>query len=143
MYCTVCGYGGETKSACPRCGATGSDLIDIPALAQGSIYPTDELDLDRDEIGFTNPNLHRRADKSITGTYETIDYPIGILADPRDFKIDDMLGRLVISKYIGEDNSIQIPDVLIDVGVTTIAADSFSDTDVVYVEIPEGIKIIE
>ena len=121
----------------------GDYLLMMPALAQGTMYPTDELDLDRDEIGFTNPNLHRRADKSLAGTNVTIDYPIGILADPQDFKLAENDGILSISEYKGDNTNIQIPDVLVDAGVTTIGAGSFTGTDVVYVEIPEGITTIE
>lgn len=77
MYCTKCRYGGETKEACPRCGATGSYLLDIPALAQGEMYPIedDSIEEERDlVVGFTNPNLHKRMN-SDTGD---VTYKFGI-----------------------------------------------------------------
>ena len=77
MYCKNCGYGGETKTACPRCGATGAYLIDIPATAQGPMYPILEgsIEEQRDQtVGMTNPNLHRRL-QSDTGAYT---YKFGI-----------------------------------------------------------------
>lgn len=60
MFCMMCRYGGEAAETCPRCGASGLYLLDIPALAQGAAYRPNELELARDEEGFTNPNLHRR-----------------------------------------------------------------------------------
>lgn len=142
MYCKVCGYGGETKDACPRCGATGTDLIDIPALAQGPAYEPDELDLERDEIGFTNPNLHIRMNKHVQGTYKTIDYPPGVDVPVEDFKIDTDSPEK-IAEYTGEETSPIIPAELVESGVTTIAANAFHGSDVYFVDIPEGITTIE
>lgn len=34
----------------------------IPVVGQGPAVPASEDDLARDELGFTNPNLHRRVD---------------------------------------------------------------------------------
>ena len=145
MYCTICGYGGETADACPRCGATGTDLVDIPAMAQGPMYTPSELDLDRDEIGFTNPNLHRRApdDLHIDGTYASINYPSSVPAAYSDIETTTEEGVMKISKYKGTETNICIPEVYVSAGVTTIGLGAFTDTDVVYVEIPDGITTIE
>lgn len=142
MYCKVCGYGGETKEACPRCGATGTDLIDIPALAQGPVYAPDELDLRRDEIGFTNPNMHIRMAKHVEGEYEEIDYPPSVEVPISDFDIDEE-EPTKIAKYNGTETSPKIPDELIEMGITTIGALSFKGSDVYFVDIPEGITDIE
>ena len=143
MYCTICGYGGESKAVCPRCGATGYDLLDIPAMAQGPMYAPDELDLIRDEIGFTNPNLHRRAELHIDGNHVSIDYPDSVEVSMQDFKIEDINNEPKITEYTGTEQNIKIPDISIDLGVKTLGAGTFTDTDVVYVEIPEGITTIE
>jgi hypothetical protein len=145
MYCTICGYGGESKAVCPRCGATGYDLLDIPAMAQGPMYAPDELDLIRDEIGFTNPNLHRRApdDLHIDGTYASINYPSSVPAAYSDIELTTEDGVMKISKYKGTETNICIPEVYVSAGVTTIGLGAFTDTDVVYVEIPDGITTIE
>lgn len=36
--------------------------IEFPKTAHGTAVPASEEDLQRDEHGFTNPNLHRRVD---------------------------------------------------------------------------------
>lgn len=139
VYCTVCGYGGESKEACPRCGATGASLLDIPALAQGPAYEPDELDLERDEIGFTNPNLHVRMDKQITGNYQTIDYPPGHEVSISDFIFAD--GE--ITGYTGTETSPIIPALLPQYGTTVIGAGAFKEQDLYYIDIPEGITEIK
>lgn len=141
MKCLVCGYGGETKEACPRCGATGESLLDIPALAQGPAYEPDELDLTRDEVGFTNPNLHVRMDKQITGTYRTINYPPSYDVSPTEFTIDRENKK--ITKYNGEQTSPRISELFPENGITIIGSEAFADTDVYFVDIPEGITEIE
>ena len=141
MKCLVCGYGGETKEACPRCGATGESLLDIPALAQGPAYEPDELDLTRDEVGFTNPNLHVRMDKQITGTYRTINYPPSYDVSPTEFTIDKENKK--ITKYNGEQTSPRISELFPENGITIIGSEAFADTDVYFVDIPEGITEIE
>lgn len=141
MKCLVCGYGGETREACPRCGATGASLLDIPALAQGPAYEPDELDLTRDEVGFTNPNLHVRMDKQITGTYRTINYPPSYDVSPAEFTIDRENKK--ITKYNGEQTSPKISELFPENGITIIGSEAFADTDVYFVDIPEGITEIE
>ena len=141
MKCLVCGYGGETKEACPRCGATGESLLDIPALAQGPAYEPDELDLTRDEVGFTNPNLHVRMNKQITGTYRTINYPPSYDVSPTEFTIDKENKK--ITKYNGEQTSPRISELFPENGITIIGSEAFADTDVYFVDIPEGITEIE
>lgn len=141
MYCKICGYGGETKGACPRCGATGASLLDIPALAQGPAYEPDELDLTRDEVGFTNPNLHVRMDKQIEGTYRTINYPPSYDVRPVEFTIDRENKK--ITKYNGEQASPKISSLFPENGITTIGSAAFADKDVYFVDIPEGITEIE
>lgn len=141
MKCLVCGYGGETKEACPRCGATGESLLDIPALAQGPAYEPDELDLTRDEVGFTNPNLHVRMNKQITGTYRTINYPPSYDVSPTEFTIDRENRK--ITKYNGEQTSPRISELFPENGITIIGSEAFADTDVYFVDIPEGITEIE
>lgn len=139
MYCTVCGYGGESKEVCPRCGATGASLLEIPALAQGPAYEPDELDFERDEIGFTNPNLHVRMDKQINGNYQTINYPPGHTVSVTDFTTAD--GE--ITGYTGSDTSPIIPALLPMYGTTIIGAGAFKDKDLYFVDIPEGITEIK
>ena len=139
VYCTVCGYGGESKEVCPRCGATDASLLEIPALAQGPAYIPDELDLERDEIGFTNPNLHVRMDKQITGNYQTINYPPGHTVSVTDFSTAD--GE--ITGYTGSDTSPIIPALLPKYGTTIIGAGAFKDKDLYFVDIPEGITEIK
>ena len=141
MKCLVCGYGGETKEACPRCGATGESLLDIPALAQGPAYEPDELDLTRDEVGFTNPNLHVRMNKQITGTYRTINYPPSYDVSPTEFTINKENKK--ITKYNGEQTSPRISELFPENGITIIGSEAFADTDVYFVDIPEGITEIE
>ena len=69
MYCINCGFGGEAADECPRCHAGAAYLLDIPALAQGGLYPINELEARRDSFsGFTNPNLHRRVNDAVTDT---------------------------------------------------------------------------
>ena len=159
MYCKVCGYGGELKTlndvmVCPRCHATGDDLIDIPAMAQGPIWELDtedpeygelyELDMERDQdIGFTNPNLHRRAELSSQGTDITIQYPKSGDVSATDFIVDTIEDEKTITKYTGTDDHIKIPDIFPQAGYTTLGKGLFTNTDVVYVEIPEGITTIE
>lgn len=36
--------------------------MEFPKTAQGAAVPADSEALEKDEIGFTNPNLHRRVD---------------------------------------------------------------------------------
>ncbi len=141
MYCKVCGYGGETKEACPRCGATGTDLIDIPALAQGPAYEPDELDLARDEVGFTHPNLHVRMDKHIEDAYRTINYPPSYDVRPTEFTIDRENKKIV--GYNGEQASPKISSLFPENGITTIGSGTFAGKDVYFVDIPEGFTEIE
>lgn len=141
MKCLVCGYGGEAKEACPRCGATGASLLDIPALAQGPAYEPDALDLTRDEVGFTNPNLHVRMDKHISGNYETIDYPPSYDVGVDAFTINDEQDTII--KYLSEETSPKIPELLPKNGIKIIGAGAFVGTDVYFVDIPEGITEIE
>ena len=159
MYCKVCGYGGEMKTLddamiCPRCHATGADLIDIPAMTQGPIWELNvddpeygslyELDMQRDqETGYTNPNLHRRAELSVEGTYEELWYPNSKDVPLKDFEVDTIGDVKTITKYKGTETYVKIPDMFVGAGYTTLGKGLFTDTDVVYVEIPEGITTIE
>ena len=159
MYCTVCGYGGELKTLndvmiCPRCHASGDALVDIPAMAQGPIYKLDvddpdygslyTIDVTRDsDSGFTNPNLHRRAELSSTGSSVTIQYPPNETVSATTFKVDTVENTLTITGYTGTANYMKIPDIFPQAGYRTIGKNAFTDTDVVYVEIPEGITTIE
>lgn len=142
MKCRICGYGGETKEACPRCGATGADLVDVPAMANGPAYAPDELDLIRDDVGFTNPNLHVRMDKHIQGSYRTINYPRSVDVSTTKFTIDREIPKK-ITKYLGDETSPRIPSLFPESGVTIIGSSAFADTDVYFVDIPEGITKIE
>lgn len=139
MYCIVCGYGGVTKEQCPRCGATGNKLIAIPAMAQGPMYKADTYDLEQDETGFTKPNLHRRASLESKGIDIHIDYPTSKETQIYDYTFADD----VMTKYIGKEQDIRIPDICNLFGITTIGIDAFVDTEVHYVEIPDGITTIE
>lgn len=159
MYCRVCGYGGELKTlngvmVCPRCHATGSDLVNISAMAQGPIWKIDPddpeygslyaIDAQRDSSsGYTNPNLHRRAELSVEGHFEEMDYPYSEDVSAKDFQIDTIEDIPTITKYKGDTDHIRIPDIFADAGYTTIGIGCFTDTDVVYVEIPEGVTTIE
>lgn len=50
-----------------------------PMLEQGNATPLDEEDISRDDIGFTNPNLHRRIDPhQLEGEYAPRDYNLSI-----------------------------------------------------------------
>lgn len=52
-----------------------------PTIGQGPAVPADALELERDAVGFTNPNLHRRIDpQPPTDAYEVAprDYMLGI-----------------------------------------------------------------
>lgn len=158
MYCTVCGYGGDLKTlndvmVCPRCHATGDELVDIPAMSQGPIWkinPDDpdygeiyEIDMERDqESGYTNPNLHRRAELHVEGTYEEMWYPDSQEVPLRDFQIDVIEDVKTIVKYNGTEDYVKISDLFVEAGYTTIGMGAFTDTDVVYVEIPEGVTTI-
>ena len=163
-YCKVCGYGGEYKSICPRCHATGDDLLNIPAMTQGPMWKLDPddpqygdlyaIDVERDQTtGFTNPNLHRRVSDALEelpngylhlpGTHETIDYPDSEYCSVKNFDTDTILDVPTITKYNGSQKYIEMSEVLVDKGYTTIGTGCFTDTDVVYVEIPEGITTIE
>ena len=153
-YCKVCGYGGEYKSICPRCHATGEDLVNIPAMTQGPIWKLDvddpeygslyELDMQRDqESGYTNPNLHRRAELQVEGSYEELWYPNSSDVPLRDFEVDTIEDVKTITKYNGTENYVKISDMFVGAGYTTLGKGLFTDTDVVYVEIPEGITTIE
>ena len=42
--------------------------MDIPETARGAMKPCSEEDIQRDQLGFTNPNLHRRVDNEIAPT---------------------------------------------------------------------------
>lgn len=159
MYCRKCGYGGEIKTldgnrVCPRCHATGGYLIDIPAMTQGPIWELDvdnptygslyELDMQRDqESGYTNPNLHRRAELHAEGSYEELWYPNSNDVPLRDFEVDTIEDVKTITKYKGTETYIKLPDTFVEAGYTTLGKGLFTDTDVVYVEIPEGITTIE
>lgn len=153
-YCKVCGYGGEVKSICPRCHATGSSLVNIFAMTQGPIWKLDvddptygslyELDMQRDqESGFTNPNLHRRAELQVEGSYEELWYPNSNDVLLRDFEVGTIEDVKTITKYKGAETYVKIPDTFVGAGYTTLGKGLFTDTDVVYVEIPEGITTIE
>lgn len=41
------------------------DMEKFPKTAQGEAVECSEEDIQRDELGFTNPNLHRRIDNDI------------------------------------------------------------------------------
>lgn len=170
MYCKICGFGGEARykddvAYCPRCHASGTDIIpDMPALAQGPMYKIDpddaewgelyEIDETRDQTtGFTNPNLHRRVSDALEelpngylhlpGTHETIDYPDSEYCSVKNFDTDTILDVPTITKYNGSQKYIEMSEVFVEKGYTTIGTGCFTDTDVVYVEIPEGITTIE
>ena len=159
MYCKVCGYGGEMKTLddvmiCPRCHATGDDLIDIPAMTQGPIWELDvddpeygslyELDMQRDqESGYTNPNLHRRAELHVDGTYEELWYPNSREVPIRDFQAEIIDDVRTITKYNGTENYVKMSDTFVEAGYTTLGKGLFTGTDVVFVDIPEGITKIE
>lgn len=169
MYCRKCGYGGEIKTldgnrVCPRCHATGDYLIDIPAMTQGPMWKLDPddpeygslyaIDVERDQTtGFTNPNLHRRVSDALEelpngylhlpGTHETIDYPDSEYCSVKNFDTDTILDVPTITKYNGSQKYIEMSEVFVEKGYTTIGNGCFTDTDVVYVEIPEGITTIE
>ena len=174
MYCKVCGYGGEIRKIadvayCPRCFATGADLLeDMPALAQGPIFKIDldnetygdlyTIDVERDSDNgthYTNPNLHRRVSDVVIdddympyfhleGTHEEIDYPDSEPCSVSNFKFgtDETTEKPTIQQYTGSQQNIQIPSMFVNAGYTTIGTGCFTDTDVVYVEIPEGITTI-
>lgn len=159
MFCLNCGYGGEEKTLndeliCPRCHATGAYLLDVPALAQGPMWeinPDDseygsiyELDMERDQdTGFTNPNLHRRAEKTREGEYVEVTYPESKDVPPSDFQKATVDGIQILTAYTGSETHVKIPEGFVSAGYTTLGAGLFTDTDVVYVEIPEGITTIE
>ena len=148
MYCRVCKYGGEKKvvddeMVCPRCGATGGSLVDIPAMAQGPLYPTDDLDLRRDLEGYTNPNLHRRAQLHTEGNPETIDYPDSVEVSIRDFTAKVINDINTVTKYIGEPKYIKMPSFFVDAGFITLGEGMFTESDVIFVDLPDGMKTIE
>jgi CheY-like chemotaxis protein len=153
-----------------RCFATGADLLeDMPALAQGPIFKIDPdnesygdlytIDVERDSDNgthYTNPNLHRRVSDVVIdddympyfhleGTHEEIDYPDSEPCSVSNFKFgtDETTEKLTIQQYTGSQQNIQIPSIFVNAGYTTIGTGCFTDTDVVYVEIPEGITTIE
>lgn len=168
-YCKVCGYGGEYKSICPRCHATGDNLLNIPAMTQGPIWrinPDDPeygdlytIDVERDSDNgthYTNPNLHRRVSDVVIdddympyfhleGTHEEIEYPDSEPCSVSNFKFgtDETTEKPTIQQYTGSQQNIQIPSMFVNAGYTTLGKGLFTDTDVVYVEIPEGITTIE
>lgn len=57
-------------------------MVDIPMMGQGPATPATEEDIERDKIGFTGPNLHRRVDPQIPAPdseeYKPRSYDIGI-----------------------------------------------------------------
>lgn len=55
-----------------------------PVLGQGPATPATEEDLERDELGFTNPNLHRRVDPQDP---PTADDPRNQEIAPRDYTL--------------------------------------------------------
>lgn len=159
-----------TTAYCPRCHSTGDDLIlNMPALAQGPIFKIDPndatygdlylIDTQRDSDNgthYTNPNLHRRVSDAVInddympyffleGSHETMDYPDSEYCSVRNFTVGENEETEVpeIQGYTGEQTYIQIPKSLVDIGYTTIGIGCFTGTDVVYVEIPDGVTTIE
>ena len=47
-------------------GSTKVKEVPYPEIGQGPAQPATTEDLARDEVGFTNPNLHRRVDPQLT-----------------------------------------------------------------------------
>ena len=145
MYCTVCGYGGEKRPSCPRCGASGASLIDIPALAQGSMYPTNKVDIQRDELGFTNPNLHRRVNRFKADVKPSIPEPTPEETSPDDyiFELNEDGTEYSVVVYGGTSQIPKIPNMVDGIPVTKVRSEAFSCSDTYFVYVPEGVLGIE
>lgn len=51
--------------------------VDRAQMAQGNAVPLTEEDQQRDDVGFTNPNLHRRVDpQPVEGEYQLREYDL-------------------------------------------------------------------
>lgn len=74
--------------------------IEFPKVGQGPAKPATPKDIQRDEIGYTNPNLHRRAEPEDppTGDSEVL---------PREyyFSIHDTDAYQVIKRNVHDEES--------------------------------------
>lgn len=64
---------------------TDGDTHTYPVIGQGPAKKASDKDLARDELGYTNPNLHRRVDPQEP---KKADNPLNQEVAPRDYQLD-------------------------------------------------------
>lgn len=61
------------------------NMKEYPVMGQGPAVPADEYDKMRDDLGFTNPNLHRRIEPQDP---PKADDPLNQEVQPRDYSLN-------------------------------------------------------
>ena len=120
-------------------------LVDIPATAQGPMYHTYKIDEQRDRLGFTNPNLHRRICrlKSDVGPILPEPTPQDTTLADYLFELNDDEASYTIVVYGGSSSMPKVIDTINDLPVTVIGSEAFSGANTSFVYIPEGVLEIK
>lgn len=81
--------------------------MDYPKVANGDMKPASQEDIERDEHGYTNPNLHRRVDPQEpaegSGEVAPRDYVIGVYDSTNSTRLT------IINTHDEESTTCEIP----------------------------------